>query len=178
MSPREKKLIVLFSSAGFLVVNLLGLGVLKDKQGQAEIRLGQARQQLETAKLVQASREQVAGEIEWLAQHEPAPAANQDVQTQLQQLCESAAKEQSLEIKSQKPLPSDTTAGRHYHRAKIEITLTGPEQALYKWFDQLNSPELFRGATRINLSPNKDDDSKIDCKAIIEQWFVPLVAEG
>jgi hypothetical protein len=178
MSPREKKLIVFFASAGFVVINLLALGVLKDKQTQAEAKLNAARQQLETAKLVQASRDQVAGEIDWLAQHEPAPAANQEVQTQLQQLCENAAKELSLEIKSQKPLPSDTTEGRHYHRAKIEITLTGAEKSLYEWFDKLNTPESLRGVTRISLSPNKDDDTKIDCKAIIEQWFVPAVAEG
>ena len=35
-----------------------------------------------------ASREQVADQMEWLAEHEPEPAANQDVQTKLQQLCE------------------------------------------------------------------------------------------
>ena len=62
----------------------------------------------------------------WLAEHEPEPMANQDVQTTLQQLTEREAKAAGLTIKSQKPLPTDV-AGTHYHRAKIQITVTGTE---------------------------------------------------
>ena len=54
-----------------------------------------------------------------------------------------------------------------------KIIITGREEALYGWFDKLNVPEDFRMATHINLSPNKQDDTQIDCTATIEQWFVP-----
>jgi hypothetical protein len=120
------------------------------------------------------SSAQVTDQMAWLAEHEPEPAANQDVQTKLQQLAESEAKATGLTIKTQKPLPTDSAEGRHYHRAKIQITVSGTEEALYRWFDKLNMPDQLRIASQIRLTPNQQDDTKIDCTATIEQWFVPL----
>lgn len=173
MSPREKKLLIFFAAAGFIVLNFLAYAQFQAKRLEFDRALTEARQQLDTAEMFRASREQVTDEMEWLASHEPEPAANQDVQTQLQQLCEREAKGLGLEIKAQRPLPTDTTSGTHYHRAKIQLTVTGTEEALYRWFDKLNVPDQLRAATQIRLSPNKDD-TKIDCTATVEQWFVPL----
>ena len=173
MSPREKKLLLFFAIAGFLVINFLAVGFFNTKRLQVTRELQQARQKLENAEMIRSSRDQVADEMEWLAKHEPQPAANQDVQTKLQQLCEQEAKTAGLSIKTQKPLPSDTT-GAHFHRAKIQITVNGSEEALYRWFDRLNIPEQFRVASGIRITPNKEDDTKIDCTATIEQWFVPV----
>lgn len=174
MSPREKKLLLFFAAAGFLVLNFLAIGFFKNKRLEVDRQRAQARQNLETVEQYRASREAVLDEMEWLAGHEPEPVANQDIQTKLQKLCEDEAKATGLTIKSQKPLPTDASEGRHYHRAKIQITVTGSEEFLYKWFDRLNSPDQFRIASSIRISPNKEDDTKIDCTATIEQWFVPL----
>jgi len=174
MSPREKKLLAFFAAAGLIVANFIAVGFYKTKRLEADRELSQARRKMETAELIRASREQVADQMDWLARHEPQPAANQDVQTKLQQLCEAEARTASLTIKSQKPQPTDATEGRHFHRAKIQITVTGPEPALYQWLDMLTAPEQLRTATVIRLSPNTQDDTLIDCTATIEQWFVPL----
>lgn len=173
MSSREKKLLIFFATAGFLVLNFLAIGLFQKKQLEVETQRNQARVKLDTAEMFRASREQVVDEMDWLAKHEPEPAANQDIQTQLQQLCEREARTAGLTIKTQKPLSTDTT-GAHFHRAKIQLTVNGEEQALYQWFDRLNIPEQFRSASSIRISPNKEDDTKIDCTATIEQWFVPI----
>ncbi len=172
MSPREKKLLIFFAVAGFAVVNFLGIGFYNKKRLEVTNQREQARQKLEIARNFSASREQVTDEMDWLAEHEPKPIANQDVQTQLQKLTEKEAQAVGLTIKTQKPLPTDAT-GRFYHRAKIQITVSGTEEALYRWFDKLNMPDQFRISSQIRLSPNQQDDTKIDCTATIEQWFVP-----
>lgn len=173
MSPREKKLLIFFAAAGFLVLNFLAINFFKAKSMEVERQRQEARRKLDTAEMFSASREQVEDEMNWLSEHEPEPAANQDVQTKLQQLCEKEAKATGLTIKTQKPLPSDTT-GKHFHRAKFQFSVTGTEQALYSWFDRLNIPDQFRIASNIKLSPVKEDDTKIECVAVIEQWFVPI----
>ena len=122
MSPREKKLLIFFAAAGFLVLNFLAIGLFQNKRLEVESQRNQARQKLDTAEMFRASREQVVDEMEWLAKHEPQPAANQDIQTQLQQLCEREARTAGLTIKTQKPLQTDTT-GQYYHRAKIQLTV-------------------------------------------------------
>ena len=109
----------------------------------------------------------------WVEDGEVKAFVGKYVQTRLQQDVEREATAAGLSIKTQKPLPTDETEGRHYHRAKIQITVTGQEQALYVWLDRLNQPTKLRMATQIRLTPNQQDDTKIDCTATIEQWFVP-----
>ncbi len=174
MSPREKKILIVFAGSAFLVVNFLAFGFFQAKRTEVDRKLSQARQELERAEMFRSSREQVSDQMEWLASKEPQPAANEDVQTMLQQLCEREATSAGLTIKSQKPMPTDSSEGLHYHRAKIQITVNGREEALYRWFDRLNVPEQFRAASLIRLSPNQQDDTQIDCTATVEQWFVPL----
>jgi Tfp pilus assembly protein PilO len=172
MSPREKNLLLFFAAAGFIILNILAIGSFKSKRLEVNRQRDQARQKLETAEMFRASREQVTDQMEWLAKQEPEPAANQDVQTKLQQLCENEAKTTGLTLSSQKPMP--TAEGQYFHRAKIQVTVNGTEEALYRWFDRLNTPEQLRIASSIRVSPNPKDDTKIDCVATIEQWFVPL----
>ncbi len=173
MSDREKKLLIFFAIAGFAILNLLAFNFATTQRQQVNIQRNQAQQKLATAEMFRESSAQVTDQIAWLAEREPQPAANQDVQTKLQQLAESEAKTAGLTIKNQKPLSTDSAEGRHYHRAKIQITVTGTEQALYQWFDKLNLPDQLRIASQIRLTPNQQDDTKIDCTATIEQWFVP-----
>lgn len=173
MSPREKKLLIFFASAGFIVLNFIAFNFLNAKKIEVKRDRNEATIALERAKMFRASREEVADQMDWLAEHEPEPAANQNVQTKLQSFCETEAKSAGLTIKTQKPLPTDSTEGLNYHRAKIQITLTGTEKALYGWFDRITAPDQLRSATVIRLSPNTKDDTQIDCTATIEQWFVP-----
>ncbi len=172
MSDREKKLLVFFAIAGFGILNLIAFNFAKAKRATVNNERAHAEQQLAIAEEAVEKQEEVADEMEWLAEHEPEPQANQDVQTSLQQLAEREAKSTGLTIKSQRFLPTDST-GPHYHRAKLQIVVTGGEQALYQWFDRLNVPDQFRIASQIRLSPNQQDDTKIDCTATVEQWFVP-----
>lgn len=173
MSPREKNLLIFFGTAAFLVLNFLAVGFFKNKKLAVERGLADARQKLEFAQKVSESRDQVSDEMDWLVEHEPEPSANQDIQTKLQQLCERQAKTAGLTIKTQKPMPSETSDGLHFHRAKFQFSVTGTEEALYTWLDSLNDPTQFRIATQIKLAPDKEDDTKIDCTAVVEQWFVP-----
>ena len=170
MSAREKKLLLFFGLAGFAILNFLAFKFATVKRAEVNSNRTLAEQELNTAEEFQDKRVQVTDEMDWLAEHEP--VANQDIQTTLQQLTEREAKTTGLTIKAQKPLPTDST-GVHFHRAKLQITVTGTEQALYQWFDRLNVPQQFRVASQIRLTPNQQDDTKIDCTATIEQWFVP-----
>jgi len=177
MSPREKKLLTYFALAGFVILNFLAFRFYTDKKLEVDRKEIAAKSKLEEAQRYSASRDSVVGEMEWLAQHEPQPSPHQDVQSALQQLIEREAQVVGLTIKpgSQKLHAKEEGQGKqHYQRAKVEVTVTGTDEALYTWLhDRINSPEQFRGATNIRLSPNREDDTKIDATVVIEQWFVP-----
>ncbi len=177
MSDREKKLLIFFAVAGFLVINFLLIGFLRGNREKVEQDLSKANRQLETARLISESRDQVAAEMEWLAKFDPEPAAQQDVQTKLQKLCETEARSAGLTVTSQKPLPSEALEGAHYQRVKFQFTVSGEEKALYRWLNAVNMQDQLRIASKLQLKPDKDD-TKIDCTAIVEQYFVPITEDN
>jgi len=172
MSDREKKLLLYFGLAGFAIVNFLLFNFAVSKKAEVNGERQKAERQLATAEAFRTSSEQVLDEMDWLDEHEPEPAAPQEVQTKLQAYVEREAKATGLTIKSQKP-SVQAEPGKIYHRAKVLIQVTGNEQSLYQWFGRINVPDQFRSATLIRLSPNAQDDTQIDCTATVEQWFVP-----
>lgn len=174
MSPREKKLLTFFAIAGFAIVNLIGLSIYKKKSAQIEARLQDAEQSLQRLELFAAESEQSYAEMEWLQQHLPEPAEYENVQTALQAYCNAEAKRFRLEVKDWDPLKRDDLKGNHFDRVGFRYRVTGMEEDLYRWLDRINMPTQLRASTKLILSPNKEDDTKIDCTAIIEQWFVPV----
>lgn len=174
MSPREKKLLIFFAAAGFLVINFLAYSWYGRLKIDYRAKLDEATVALERAEMLRASSELVVEQMEWLAEHEPEPMAYQDAQAALQEFVQQQARAAGLTIKpnTQRLLDVDDT-GTHYHRARIQLEVTGQEQALYKWLYQIKSPEQFRATTRILVNPNREDEALIDCRADIEQWFIP-----
>jgi len=174
MSSREKKLLIFFAVAGFIIINLLVVNRFFAYQAKVKGEIQIAEGELQRAEMFVASKDQVIDEMDWLASHEPEPAEDQVVQTNLQSLAESQARNGGLTIKTggQKLLPTDKT-GPNYHRAKVEFSVTGTEQALYAWIGKLQVANEFRAVTFLRLQPNREDDTKIDATLIIEQWFIP-----
>lgn len=172
MSTREKKLLFLFVFAGFVILNVFLFTLYSESEIRFTNDLETAKSTLQQAITISESSQLYADEMKWLADHEPAPAAYQDVQTSLQQFAETQARNFGLTIKSQELLPTDDS-GFHYHRAQVKINLSGREDSLYKWFDAINDPSAFRSAYQIRLTPNTQDDTLIDCSATLSQWFPP-----
>ncbi|MGC4016134.1 MAG: hypothetical protein QM755_16660 [Luteolibacter sp.] len=172
MSSNEKRLLSFLGIGVFILLNIFGLVKLKQLHAEAGTKQLSAQREYDMAKSALEMRDQVAQEMDWLEQHEPKPQEEQDVQSALQQLVEREAVSRGLTIKSQKLLPTDV-AKAFYHRAKVEFTVNGTEDALYKWIGRLQVPSEFRAVTFLQLKPNHDDDTRIDAKLTIEQWFVP-----
>lgn len=174
MSTREKNLLILLLLAGFFIANLLFFNFYNEKKNTLTSDLNNAKTRLQQAILFSETSASISDEMQWLATHQPDPSAYQPVQTGLQQFAETQARNLGLTVKSQELLPTDDT-GAHYHRAQIRINLTGNEEALYKWFNEVNDPSTFRAAYQIRLSPNSTDDTLIDCSATLAQWFPPAL---
>jgi hypothetical protein len=173
MSENEKKLLTALGVVGFLIINYLGYSFAMSTRRSVNAQNADAMQKLAVVDKFHESRDLITEDIDWLAQHEPQPTASQDVQTGLQQSIVTEAGSSGFGLTSQKLLPVIAKEGSHFHSAQFEIKATCTEEMLYRWFDKLNNPEVFRVVSQIRLSPNQKDDTQIDCTAVIEQWFVP-----
>ena len=173
MSSREQKLLILFAVAGFVMVNLVGLSLYNKKSADLDSRKLKAERALMDLNNSQAMREARLAEMDWLDLHLPEPAEYQNVQTALQTYCVAEANRFKLTYKGEEALSRESRQGTHFHRVGIRFKVTGMEEDLYRWLDRISMPDQFRGVTRLILSPNKEDDTRIDCTATVEQWFVP-----
>jgi len=174
MSGREKRLLFFLLVVGFIVVNaavvkLYYMPKLKEARSR-EISMENAYKQ---GLIDLEDQEDKQEEIDWLLKYQKEPQAAQKAESQLEQLAKSEADRRGLTVKRRKPLTAIADPVLHYHRARVEMEVSGREQVLYQWIDRLNSPADFRAVTMMRLNPKRDDDTVVDCLVVIESWFEP-----
>ncbi|MEM1085565.1 MAG: hypothetical protein AAGI48_15750 [Verrucomicrobiota bacterium] len=176
MSPREKKLLIFFLVAIFAVVNLFGFNWLQSKRQAVQGEISRHEETLAVADSAIRMRDTATGEIDWLKDNLPEPKEGELVPSQLESFVTNEATRNGLTVLKPDILENDES-GQHFHRARFDVRVTGQEAALYRWLVRLQSPREFRGITALRLSPNREDDTLIDAKVQVDQWFVPMEPE-
>jgi len=174
MSKREQNLLSLLLlvavlAGALLTYNRFYIPSLKNAQRQLE----EAQQKIALAESYQSTADLLQDEQDWLARYEPNETTQQAAQSALQARCERLAQSSSLTIKTQTPREPIAIDGRHYHRARMDMTVSGMEANFYRWITELNDPTKFNKVTFARIYPKKDDDTQIEAKVIIEQWYRP-----
>jgi len=174
MNPREKKLVIGMGVVAFLLVNLfLYFRVYEPKKSETQVKIRKHEAILSNADTFLRMRDEVADEIEWLEQNQAKVAPSQEVEAGLQRFAQTEATRNGLTINKQRILPSVQDPASMFHRARVELEISGREDALYRWIDRLQTPTEFRGITSLRLAPEREDDTLIDCKLVVEEWFIP-----
>lgn len=177
MSDREKKLVLFFGLAAFLLVNFFGISWLQGQKQKLDRQLTEAKGKVSLAEVTNASYDTVIEEMDWLGGKSPAPRSGQLVATELEQYASNQASTNQLTVKRRAIKPNEES-GVHFHRAKVEFNVTGREDGLYRWLSRLQMPDQFRAVTFMRLSPDAKDDTLIDATVEVEQWYVPLVEDA
>ena len=175
MSDREKKLMIV---VGVLVFGILNVAAYKyyylPKKGQAKSNKEEFTSRMETAIELLRVQDSQKTEMEWLKRSEQKVIkSSQQALTDLESMANREAQRRGLEVKRVKPLAALADASLEFHRARVEIEVSGREQVLFQWIDRLNSPSELRAATTLSINPKKDDDTQVDCRVTLEQWFLP-----
>ncbi len=177
MSDREKKLVLLFGLAAFVLINVFGVSWFRKQRDRLAAEVLEAEGNVQTADAFDRKYDTVLEEMDWMIEHAPKERSGQLVATELEQYASNQATTHQLTVKKRAILPNDQS-GTHFHRAKSEFNVTGREDSLYRWLDRLQMPDQFRAITFLRLSPDAKDDKLIDCTVTVEQWYVPLTGES
>jgi type II secretory pathway component PulM len=173
MNDREKRLLLALGAALFAVVTLYGFRSLTAKQDAVKAEIRGLETRLNTLVMLDRTQESMAEDVEWLTKNQPAPKEGELAPSQLESLVTSTATAAGLSVDKPKILDNIEGVG-FYDRARFQISVSGEEIKLYQWLVQMHSPKDFRAVTAIRLYPNREDDTKIDAVAIVEEWFTPL----
>lgn len=177
MSSRERKLLIFFGVAIFLMANFFGFSWLTDKRGDVEGEIIKYEGILREAELFGQQQEAVREEMDWLVENVPEPEEGELVPSKLEQFANAQATSSGLTVSKRTIQPKDET-GTFFHRARVEMKVSGTEKSLYDWFYRLQDPGQFRALTALRLSPNREDDTLIDAVVEVEEWYVPMLADN
>lgn len=172
MTKREKRLGGILLVAALIVGHVWGVGKFLEFRQELVGRQSKARQSIADGEMFATQREQRQDEMDWLADHKPEEKERQNAETSLEELASREASRQGLEIKKRRFLSAEES-GAYYHRVRAEYMISGTEASLYRWLDQMQVPDQFRAITSLRLAPQRDDETKVDCTAIVEQWYIP-----
>ncbi len=176
MNARERNLLIVLGLTLFGVLNFVGYNALTTWKARVAKEAEQHRQTLEIARFAREQADAVQGEIDWLEKNKPEPKEAELVPSELQTFVTGRANSTGLTVAKQDIL-DNMTEGTYFERARFRINVTGREDALYRWLVELQSPKDFRAVTALRLSPNREDDTKIDAVVQVEQWFQPKASE-
>ena len=176
MNQREQRLLIALGTALFAVVTLYGFKAITAKNDAVKAEIRGLETQLEGLIMLDRTRESMMDDVDWLSRNQPDPKEGELAPSQLENLVTRAATQAGLSVNRPKILPNIEGEG-FYDRARFQISVSGEEIGLYRWLVQMHSPKDFRAVTSLRFSPNREDDTKIDVVATIEEWFTPAIAE-
>ncbi|MCU0794702.1 MAG: type II secretion system protein M [Akkermansiaceae bacterium] len=176
MNSREQRLLIAFGSVLLLVGGYAGYSALGQYHTRVKKDIATHKATLQVAQFAQEQADAVQAEIEWLNKNLPDPKEAELVPSQLENLVTSRATGFGLTV-TKPTILENATDGIHYERARFKINVSGSEQSLYQWLVAIHSPRDFRAVTLLRLSPNREDDTKIDAEVQVEEWFVPKSSE-
>ena len=179
MNDREKKLIFILGGAGFIIANLFVYTSYDAalKQKKTEFTKGANELKLKLAELEEASTH--IDEVNWLNENLPAEGTHASIRAELVTSTEqSAAKHQiTLNPKRPSPLRENPDEVGAFRSAIIKVRANSRDEELYGWLVELQDPKKARSITRLRITPQRDDATRIDCEMEITQWFTPLSEE-
>lgn len=179
MNEREKKLLVLLGAAAFVIVNIFGYTVYqkKMKQMQAVLHNGGKEIREKTDALVKADEN--LENRDWWMENQPAEGTHGRAGAELATYAERSATRYGLQIK-RRPSPQRENLAEPgiYRSAKVKVSVNGRDAEIYRWLTDLQDPGKFRSITRLVITPQRDDATRMDCELEVTQWFAPQPEGG
>jgi len=178
MNEREKKLISILIGAAFIIANLFVYTSYDRarKQKKTEFTKGANELTFKLAELEEASTH--IDEVNWLNENMPAEGTHASIRAELVTSTEQSAAKHGITLKKRpSPLRENPDEVGDFRSAIVKVLANSRDQELYRWLVELQDPKKARSITRLRITPQRDDATRIDCEMEITQWFTPLSEE-
>ncbi|MFK7912219.1 MAG: hypothetical protein AB8F34_16715 [Akkermansiaceae bacterium] len=175
MNDREKKLLVLLGVAAFVIINIFAFNIYQKgiKRMKATLNNDGKEIQEKTEALIKADEN--LDDWDWWIENQPAQGTHGGVGAELATYTERSAGRYGLQIKRRpSPLRENLSEPGIFSSAKVKVSTNGRDAEMYRWLTDLQDPQKFRSITRLVITPQRDDATRMDCELEISQWFEPL----
>lgn len=178
MNEREKNLILILVGAAFVIANLFGYTTYSSALQKKEVQLKKGKSELDMKRRQLEEAYERNDEIEWLAQNRPAKGTHASIRAELVTFTEQAAIKHRLNVKKR---PSALRANPEevgaFRSSVVKVVVNCEDAQLYKWLCELQDPKKSRSITRLRITPQRDDATRIDCELEVTRWYTPISEE-
>lgn len=171
MNKREKSLFITIVVMLVIFAHFWGIKKYMANANKQQSQLSSLQAQVESYRNSSVIAEEIAGEVNWLAEHEPTPSTYGETQSKLVKFLSESGRANGFDPVKPKLIQLEDTGGK-YRRAKVQITATAKEAEIYKWLVDIHQPTKFRAVTQIVMKPTPKDDETITCTLTAEQWLI------
>ena len=124
-----------------------------------------------------ATNEAAAGDLEfwegrqaWLDQHLPSVGNAGKAQGELLDYLRETARKRGL--RTDDPILAKAEDGGHYREVVVTIEAQGPDEAVFRWLAEMQSPEKFQVVKYLSLGPDRGSaEPELECTVTLARWY-------
>ena len=176
LKKNEKRLLVVFLVAVFIVINLFVFTKISKVQRSAGTKVNRLEDELLIiGDLLEESDLWHAREA-WFATRQPifdesgqGGATRAEVDEDLLNTVRATARKYAITLEDEKlPEPKEHP---YFVQAVARVSGVGSIEGIMRWLYELQKPQEFRAVTFFELKPQKDDPSILSCTMTLERWY-------
>ena len=146
----------------------------KAKVDGAAKRIAELEEEIATHDVYLADQEYWAKKSQWLDEHMPVMGDFGELQSKLLDDLRETAAQRNITFEQQ-ALDKPQGGSAFHQEVSVTVLVEGPDQAIYRWLADLQSPEKFQAIKFMQLynDTGGSTEPQMDCKLTLARWFRP-----
>lgn len=171
MSTREKNLLTVLGIALFAILNFVAYSMYyAPAVAMATRAKAEARSELQRKSGILARRDELKPDRNWLESTGEVVTTPQLAQSQLQSLIRKQADARGLDTRNEQILGA--IPGQYFDRVRVLFKVTGMEDRVQQWLLSIHQPNQRQVITKLELKPQSNDLTRIECTIEVEKWII------
>ena len=176
LKPSEKRLLIFFGIAAFILLNLLGFNWLKKRNVLLERQRITVESRIRELEMWQGKAAEAEQKRSYLDQHLQAYADEATRETYLDDFIKREASDLDLEVRKNVTMPA--LLEQHFHKSRYTAEVSGAWDDIFEFIYRLQQPKEFRFVRTLRLKSQKKEGSSDEaadavCTFEIEKWWSP-----
>lgn len=176
LKPSEKRLLIFFGIAAFILLNLLGFSWLKKRNVLLERQRITVESRIRELEMWKGKAAEAEQKRTYLDQHLQAYADEATRETYLDDFIKREASDLDLEVRKNVTMPA--LLEEHFHKSRYTAEVSGAWDDVFEFIYRLQQPKDFRFVRTIRLKSQKKEGSSDEaadavCTFELEKWWSP-----
>jgi hypothetical protein len=170
LTKSEKRLLIIFGLAVFVMANFYGLSYLLDTESEVTRQLSELEANAKTNQIWLREKQFWLTRKQWIERQQPRVSAGQVPQSELLQAMTASAQANQLVIQEQSFAELKNTP--NYQSVAVKLKLSGNLENVVKWLAEIQQPEKFQAVTNFSLK-SEEQPPKVSLELEVARWYSP-----